>query len=201
MFTQRLLQPPLSRRWRLNSEQSTALRVEEPFCGFSPGVRLPRWTLCQRSGLPFYACRRGFNSRTGSARLDTCSSLLGGGSYSEHCSGPTEGGPLGIDLDLGLRVSSDSSLVFPAAAELPPKGRGQEGRRQRGQNKGPSASAATHRRCLLLLLLPLRWTVLVCRAPKHHFFLPCLGKVQNVVNPTLSKGLSVFWDSQSSPVR
>lgn len=96
MFTQCLLQPPLSRRWRLNSEQSTALRVEEPFRGFSPGVRLPRWTLCQRSGLPFYACRRGFNSRTGSARLDTCSSLLGGGSYSEHCSGPMEGGPLGI---------------------------------------------------------------------------------------------------------
>lgn len=105
------------------------------------------------------------------------------------------------DLGLGLRVSSDSSLVFPAAAELPPKGRGQAGRRQRGQNKWPSASAATHRRCLLLLPLPLRRTVLVCRAPKHHFFLPCLGKVQNVGNPTLSKGLSAFWDSQSSPVR
>ena len=79
--------------------------------------------------------------------------------------------------------SPDSALGLPVVAELPPKGRGQEGRSQRGQSRGPSASVATpqavspaaaaatqmERAC------PAAWQTPGCQAPNHRFFLLFLG--------------------------
>lgn len=80
--------------------------------------------------------------------------------------------------------SPDSALGLPVVAELPPEGRGQEGRSQRGQSRGPSASVATPQAVSpaaaaatqMEHACPAAWHTPGHEAPNHHFFLLFLGE-------------------------